>query len=182
MNNLCLISEQWRVILAHNCMELADVCPFDPLFILWLIFPKFVSLRSGLRASGGGIIHLEQTTAALLCELVEPQLGGQSNPSHTLLQTYTQTLYSVAARLLAHGVCMLRAVLVCVVYLRPCFSNDTVVYKARFHDAFLAFSCVLATQIAYWVHMTHRSRLGVRQTCTCWSCCANMGKLKLITL
>lgn len=70
MNNVCLISKQWRVILAHNCMELADVCPFDPLFIFWLAFPKFVALSSGFRVLGGGIIHLEQNTVAPLWALV----------------------------------------------------------------------------------------------------------------
>lgn len=181
MNNLCLISKQWRVISAHNCMELADVCPFDPLFILWLIFPKFVSLSSGLRVSGGGIIHLEQNTVALLCKVVEPQLGGQSNPSHTLLWTYTQTLYSVAAHLWHMGSACWELRL-CVWYICDHVSQMIQLYIKQDSWCFLVFSCVLATQIAYWVHMTHRSRLGVSQTCTCWSCCANMGKLKLITL
>lgn len=39
MNNLCLISKHWCVILVSNCVELADVCPFDSLFILRLTFP-----------------------------------------------------------------------------------------------------------------------------------------------
>lgn len=85
MNNLCLISKQWHVILAHNCMELADVSLFDPLFIFWLTFPKFISLSSGFRVLGAGIIHLEQSVVALLYEGAGPPrypaLGGQSNAS-----------------------------------------------------------------------------------------------------
>lgn len=42
MNNLCLISKHWCVILVSNCMELADVCPFDSLFILRLTFPQIL--------------------------------------------------------------------------------------------------------------------------------------------
>lgn len=47
MNNLCLISKHWCVILVYNCMELADVCPFDSLFIFCLSFPFLGGLGGG---------------------------------------------------------------------------------------------------------------------------------------